>query len=120
MDGAVPQGVRQRLVDEPVLFEQEYRGLYCEGCEGFKQEKDLDDQGRCPEHLTKPREVRESNFFFRLSTYEGWLKETIESGVLRIEPESRRNEVLAVIRQGLQDFRLWFGASVSCLLTAPP
>ena len=39
---------------EPVLYEESYEGLYCEGCEGFKTEKDLDEEGRCPEHKVKP------------------------------------------------------------------
>jgi len=33
---------------QPVLYEEAYEGLYCEGCESFKTDKDLDDQGRCP------------------------------------------------------------------------
>jgi len=94
---------RSPKTGEPVLFEQEYRGLYCEGCEGFKQEKDLDDQGRCPEHLTKPKEVRESNFFFRLSEYDEALLRHIEEHPEFIQPDYRRNEVVNVIREGLQD-----------------
>src|SRR5262249_50338050 len=42
---------------QPVLYEEAYEGLYCEGCEGFKTEKDLDEQGRCLLHKVKPREV---------------------------------------------------------------
>jgi len=53
-----------------VLYEEAYEGLYCEGCESFKTDKDLDDQGRCPEHKVKPKPVKESNFFFRLSEYD--------------------------------------------------
>src|SRR4029077_15530212 len=48
--------------------------------------------------------TEEENFFFRLSAYSDWLKAEIESGRIQIDPESRRNEVLAVLRQGLQDF----------------
>jgi methionyl-tRNA synthetase len=53
---------------EPVLYEESYEGLYCEGCEAFKTDKDLDENGLCPEHKVKPKEVKESNFFFRLSS----------------------------------------------------
>jgi methionyl-tRNA synthetase len=52
-----------------VLFEEDYEGLYCEGCEGFKQEKDLDARA-LPDHRTQPKKIRESNFFFRLSEYD--------------------------------------------------
>src|SRR5262245_55509091 len=46
---------RSPKTGEPVLFEEDYEGLYCESCEGFKQEKDLDELGRCPIHKTTPR-----------------------------------------------------------------
>jgi methionyl-tRNA synthetase len=88
---------------EPVLFEESYEGLYCEGCEGFKQEKDLDKQGRCPEHLTVPKKIKEENFFFRLSEYDEALLKHIENHPEFIQPDYRRNEVVNVIREGLQD-----------------
>jgi methionyl-tRNA synthetase len=88
---------------EPALFEEEYEGLYCEGCEAFKLEKDLDEKGRCPEHKKKPRKVRERNFFFRLSEYDQALLEHLDAHPEFIVPEYRRNEVLNVIKEGLQD-----------------
>lgn len=94
---------RSPKTGEPVLFEGEYEGLYCEGCEGIKQEKDLDAKGRCPEHKVKPRKVRESNFFFRLSEYDEALLKHIESHPDFILPDYRRNEVVNVIQEGLQD-----------------
>src|SRR6185503_8758244 len=94
---------RSPKTGEPVLFEDEYEGLYCEGCEGFKQAKDLDDEGRCPIHGTAPRKIRESNFFFRLSEYDEALRRHIEAHPEFIQPDYRRNEVMNVIRDGLQD-----------------
>ncbi len=88
---------------QPVLFESDYEGLYCEGCEAFKQEKDLDAKGRCPEHKVKPRKIRETNFFFRLSEYDEALLKHLEAHPDFIQPDYRRNEVLSVIRDGLQD-----------------
>jgi methionyl-tRNA synthetase len=88
---------------EPALFEDSYEGLYCEGCEGFKQEKDLDEDGHCPEHGTRPSKIRETNFFFRLSEYDDALLKHIETHPEFIQPEYRRNEVLNVIRDGLED-----------------
>jgi methionyl-tRNA synthetase len=58
----------------------------------------------CPDHERPCEWTEEENFFFRLSAYSDWLRERIESGALRIDPAVRRNEVLAVLRQGLQDF----------------
>ncbi|MBV9142050.1 MAG: methionine--tRNA ligase [Pseudonocardiales bacterium] len=85
------------------LYRKFYEGLYCVGCEQFYNENELVD-GLCPEHLTPPEPVSEENWFFKLSKYERQLLELIESGKLRIEPKSRRNEMLGFIRQGLEDF----------------
>lgn len=88
---------------QPVLYEKEYEGLYCEGCEGFKTDKDLDEEGRCPEHKVKPKEVKESNFFFRLSEYDEALLKHLEAHPDFIWPDYRREEVANVIKGGLTD-----------------
>lgn len=84
------------------LYENEYEGLYCPGCEAFYQEKDLVD-GKCPIHLTPLETVREKNFFFRLSKYAALLLAHIESHPEFIQPDIRRNEVVNVIKSGLVD-----------------
>lgn len=84
------------------LYEKDYQGLYCVGCESFKHEKDLVD-GLCPDHQVAPDVVTERNWFFRLSDYADQIEQLIVDGALRIEPDSRRNEVLSFIRQGLED-----------------
>ncbi|HVO11247.1 MAG TPA: methionine--tRNA ligase [Vicinamibacteria bacterium] len=82
-----------------------YAGWYCPRCEGFKDEEELRQPGDvCPDHERPCEWTEEENFFFRLSAYEAWLRETIESDRLLIRPESRRNEILGVVRQGLKDF----------------
>ncbi|HEY7512089.1 MAG TPA: methionine--tRNA ligase, partial [Vicinamibacteria bacterium] len=89
------------------VFRDKYSGWYCPRCEAFKDESELRQPGNvCPDHERPCEWTEEENFFFRLSGYGEWLRGKIESGVLRIDPESRRNEVLAVIRQGLQDFSI--------------
>jgi methionyl-tRNA synthetase len=94
---------RSPKTGEPSLYEDDYEGFYCEGCEAFKQEKDLVD-GRCPEHPSLTiRKIRESNFFFRLSEYDQALLKHIESHPDFIQPDYRRNEVVNVIKAGLQD-----------------
>jgi methionyl-tRNA synthetase len=87
----------------PAIYEGEYSGLYCEGCEGFKAEKELDEKGRCPEHRRKPKEIKESNFFFRLSEYDEALLRHIEAHPEFIQPDYRRTEVVNLIRGGLED-----------------
>jgi methionyl-tRNA synthetase len=85
------------------LYRKHYSGLYCVGCEQFYAPEDLVD-GRCPEHGTEPQVVSEENWFFRLSRYKAQLRELIVSGRLRVEPVSRRNEILSLIDGGLHDF----------------
>jgi methionyl-tRNA synthetase len=85
------------------LYRRDYQGLYCVGCEQFYRAAELVG-GRCPEHGTEPELVSEPNWFFRLSRYAGALRELIGSGRLRVEPASRRNEVLGFIAAGLEDF----------------
>jgi methionyl-tRNA synthetase len=85
------------------LYRKAYEGLYCIGCEQFYADDELTD-GNCPEHGTPAQQVAEENWFFRLSRYAGQLYELISSGQLRIEPASRRNEVLGFIASGLEDF----------------
>jgi methionyl-tRNA synthetase len=85
------------------LYLRDYEGAYCVGCEAFLDAGELDASGRCPEHHTEPDIVREQNWFFRLSRYGERIGGAIESGALRIEPASRRNEVLAQLRSGLRD-----------------
>lgn len=87
------------------IYKKKYKGLYCVGCEVFLAEKDLIN-GKCPEHKTKPEVVEEENYFFRLSKYQDWLENLIASNKLKIIPEIRKNEVLAFIRRGLEDFSI--------------
>ena len=87
------------------IYKKKYRGLYCVGCEEFKKGKDLVG-GKCPEHNTLCEEVEEENYFFRLSEYQGQLKNLIEKDELKIVPETRKNEVLSFINQGLEDFSI--------------
>jgi methionyl-tRNA synthetase len=85
------------------LYQRDYEGFYCSGCEAFVSPGDLTD-GLCPEHGEAPELIAERNWFFRLSRHQDALLDLIERGSLRIEPEHRRNEVLAFIRSGLTDF----------------
>ncbi|AXB41592.1 methionine--tRNA ligase [Amycolatopsis albispora] len=87
------------------LYRKYYEGLYCVQCEQFYPPAELPG-GRCPEHHTEPQRVAEENWFFRLSRYGDQLHDLITSGRLRIEPAARRNEVLGLLKTGLQDFSI--------------
>ena len=90
---------------QAAVYRGKYAGWYCPRCEGFKDEDELKQPGNiCPDHERPCEWTEEENFFFRLSAYADWLREEIESDRIRIDPVGRQNEVLAVIRGGLQDF----------------
>ncbi len=87
------------------IFQKEYEGLYCTGCETFYLEKELEN-GLCPEHKTKPEPVHEKNYFFKLSGYTKFLLDAFAKEKIRIHPKSRQNEVLNFIKEGLEDFSI--------------
>ena len=88
------------------LFEAEYEGLYCSGCEEFKQESQIVD-GHCIEHPTLDLvSRRERNHYFRLSAYRDRLLQRITAGTFAVEPAIRRNEVLRLLESGLQDISI--------------
>jgi methionyl-tRNA synthetase len=85
------------------LYIAEYEGLYCTGCEEFKQDTQIVN-GHCIEHPTLELiPTRERNHFFRLSRYRDPLLELITTGRFRVEPSIRRNEVVRLLEGGLQD-----------------
>jgi methionyl-tRNA synthetase len=79
-----------------------YEGFYCVGCERFYMEKELIG-GLCPDHQTAPEYRKESNYFFRMSKYQDWLIQHIKNHPEFIRPERYRNEVLAFLREPLED-----------------
>src|SRR3989454_6683610 len=79
-----------------------YRGLYCVGCERFYQERELVG-GVCPDHRTRPTEIAEENYFFRMSAYQERLEAVLEAEPERIVPEGYRREVLALLREPIGD-----------------
>lgn len=93
----------QRCGERGDLYTKDYVGRYCVGCEAFLEDGDLLDE-RCPVHLEAPEQVRERNWFFRLSRYQEPLLEALETGQLRVLPSERHAEVSSFVRRGLLDF----------------
>ncbi|HLC58541.1 MAG TPA: methionine--tRNA ligase [Candidatus Nanoarchaeia archaeon] len=87
------------------IYKGTYSGLYCEGCEAFVTESDLNAEGLCPLHLKKPKEIQEENYFFKLSKYQNQLLRAINEKNL-VHPESRKNEIINFIKQGLRDISI--------------
>ena len=85
------------------IYKATYDGLYCVGCEGYVTESDLVD-GLCPHHKRKPEKLSEENYFFRLSRYKKRILEHIKKHPEFIQPASRRNEIVAFLRDHTNDF----------------
>jgi methionyl-tRNA synthetase len=95
----------RRLQDD--IFEAEYDGMYCVGCEEAKSEDDVvadGDRKLCRIHLTPVERVKERNYFFRLSAYADRLLAWYDTNPVR--PESRLNEVRSFVRGGLRDLSI--------------
>ena len=93
----------QAVYDAGDIYKKSYQGLYCDGCEAYKTEKELVN-GRCPDHPNVPlREISEENYFFKLSAFQDRLLAHYEANPGFIQPESRRNEIMNLVTSGLQD-----------------
>ncbi|AKL97442.1 methionine--tRNA ligase [Endomicrobium proavitum] len=105
-DTAVQKFV-QILFDKGLIFKKKYEALYCTGCERFYSEKDLDENGCCHLHKTKPVLQAEENYFFKLSSFQNALLERItdknHKEYIEIQPEERRNEIIGKLKLGLED-----------------
>ncbi len=94
----------QMLSENGDIYMGSYEGKYCKGCEAYLTERDMDADGNCVIHKAAPVSVKEENYFFKLSKYSDQIKKLIEDDVVRIIPESRKNEMLGLIgEEGLKD-----------------
>lgn len=85
------------------IYKDVYQGLYCIGCEKFMSERDLNEEGKCPDHDEFPQVVEEENYFFRISKYQDRVREAIEIDELQILPASKKEEVLGLLKEPLED-----------------
>jgi methionyl-tRNA synthetase len=89
------------------IYKSKYVGWYCTGDEAFFTETEVKaNHGVCPNHNRPYEKIEEENYFFKLSQYSQQILEAIESNSFLITPDTRRNEILAVIRSGLDDISI--------------
>lgn len=97
------QKALQALYDKGAIYKGEYEGLYCVGCEQFKNENELVD-GKCPDHGTVPEKMKEECYLLKLAELQNDLIEKIENDKFRIAPARYKNEVLSFLKnQELKD-----------------
>ncbi|MCP4524102.1 MAG: methionine--tRNA ligase, partial [Candidatus Gracilibacteria bacterium] len=123
----VVQNVLQKCFDKGDVYEGEYEGMYCVGCESFKKDEDLVFMNKttkdtfpikkgvketdnickvCPDHLKTPDSIKEKNYFFKLTKYQTWIEEFYENNPDFVQPDFRFNEVKAFVKRGLEDFSI--------------
>ncbi len=99
------QALIRRIVERSpdAFYEKAYAGRYCVGCEAFKADSEIVDD-RCPLHPTRELQwTEERNWFFRLSAYAERLRALLHERPEFCAPASRRNEILGLLDQGLED-----------------
>ena len=74
------------------IYKGHYEGLYCEGCEAYKTEKELVNN-KCPEHNREPKHIREESYFFKASKYQKKVLKLISNGKFLI-PDSKKTEMI--------------------------
>lgn len=89
---------------EKDIYKSKYVGWYCVGCEAFVTEAVAkENKGICPNHQKPYEKLEEENYFFKLSTYAPKIEKAIKDGSFTIVPKTKRNEILSVIHEGLED-----------------
>jgi methionyl-tRNA synthetase len=92
------QFVITKLLESDDVYPNKYEALYCVGDESFVTQSDLREGGLCPYHDEKPQIVLENNYFFRLTKYKDKIRQLIENDIIKVIPESRKNEALELLK----------------------
>jgi methionyl-tRNA synthetase len=91
---------------KPDIYEADYEGLYCVGCEAYYTDKDLLEGRCCPIHKKPVEVLSERTYFFRLSAYTDKLLAYFDENPKFVQPEGRFNEVKSFVREGLKDISI--------------
>lgn len=95
----------EQLKEKGAIYERNYEGLYCIGCEKFLISQELIN-GLCLYHKTKPQKISEKNYFFQLKNCLKKVEKAIINNKLEIQPFSAKQEVLGLFKQNLDDFSI--------------
>jgi methionyl-tRNA synthetase len=98
----IVEDILNKIHDSGDIYFNEYEGLYCYECERFYTQKELVD-GKCPDHKKEPSNIKEANYFFKMSKYQDWLIDHIKKNPDFIRPERYKNEVLSFLKEPLED-----------------
>ncbi len=99
----VVRAVLQQLFDKGEIYQAEYRGFYSTRQEQFLQDKDRNPDGSWPEIFGEVTEIAESNYFFKLKQYQGWLVEFLGKNESFIFPAFRQKQAVEFLKEPLND-----------------
>ena len=108
-DGYHKDGVKiafEKMFENGDIYKDKYSGNYCVSCESFFTDNQLIDEVSCPDCGKETSQLEEESYFFRLSKYQDKLLEHYENNPDFILPNSKRNEVIAFVQQGLRDLSI--------------
>lgn len=92
-----------KLYEKGEIYKGSYKGMYCVPCEAFWTESQLVEGNKCPDCGREVSLSEEETYFFRLSKYQDRLLKLYEENPDFIQPESRKNEMISFINEGLTD-----------------
>jgi methionyl-tRNA synthetase len=93
----------QQLFDKGEIYKSEYQGFYSTRQEQFLQNKDRNPDGSWPEIFGEVTEITESNYFFKLHSYQEWLVQFLTDNENFIFPKFRQKQVLEFLKEPLND-----------------
>lgn len=96
------QKIFMQLYEKGDIYKGKYEGMYCTPCESFWTESQLVD-GKCPDCGRPVERAEEEAYFFRLSKYQDRLLDLFENNPEFLQPDTRRNEMISFVKQGLED-----------------
>lgn len=89
------------------IYKSQYIGWYCTGDEEFFSEQVVKaNHGVCPDHNRPYERIEEENYFFKLSKYSQAVLAAVQSGDFLVIPETKRNEILSLLKSGLEDISI--------------
>ena len=100
------QKLLQKVYDNGYIYSDTYEGPYCVPCEAYYIEAELVGERCCPIHDRPVEEMKETNYFFKLSEFEQPLLDWYEANPEAVGPDVRRNEALGIINNGLHDISI--------------
>ncbi len=97
------QQLFMKMYEKGDIYKGEYEGWYCTPCESFWTQNQLVDGKYCPDCGREVSKAKEEAYFFKISKYADKLLDIFHNQPEFLEPESRRNEMIAFIEQGMED-----------------